>query len=139
MISGCPIRLTDISFTRKYIDTFLSFNSVIGSDTKDVLKYEWSSKENNASRFYNRNKFYQKNEEYDNAKYETDDECMPRYQLMRVKHAETFSTVYLLQVIFAKIQICIITRNIKRACPIYKLYSLLYTTSILFSLQISLS
>ncbi|KAL6437504.1 hypothetical protein ACFW04_004153 [Cataglyphis niger] len=95
-ILGCPIRLTDISFTRKYIDTFLSFNSVIGSDTKDVLKYEWSYNENNASR-YDRNKFYQKNEEYDNAKYEIDDECTPRYQLVRVKHAETFSTVYLLQ------------------------------------------
>lgn len=139
MISGCPIRLTDISFTRKYIDTFLSFNSVIGSDTKDVLKYEWSYNENNASRFYNRNKFYQKNEEYDNAKYEIDDECTPRYQLVRVKHAETFSTVYLLQVIFVNIQICIITRNIKRGCLIYQLYFLLYTMSILFSLQISLS
>lgn len=99
MILECPVRLTDTSFTRKYIDTFLNFNSVMGSNTKDVLKYKWPYKENNVSRFYNRNKLYQKNEEY-----EIDNECMPRYQLVRVKHAETFSIVYLLQVIFAKIR-----------------------------------
>ncbi|XP_025266403.1 post-GPI attachment to proteins factor 6 isoform X1 [Camponotus floridanus] len=91
-ILECPVRLTDTSFTRKYIGTFLNFNSVTGSNTKDVLKYKWSYKENNVSRFYNRNKLYQKNEEY-----EIDNECMPRYQLVRVKHAETFSIVYLLQ------------------------------------------
>ncbi|XP_072750640.1 post-GPI attachment to proteins factor 6 isoform X2 [Anoplolepis gracilipes] len=90
-ILGCPIKLTDIS-ARKYIDIFRNFNSITESNTKDVSKYEWSYKENNASRFYDRNKFYQKNEEY-----ETDIKCMPRYQLVRVKHAETFSTVYLLQ------------------------------------------
>lgn len=126
IISGCPIRLTDISSTRKYIDTFLSFNSVTESNTKDVLKYEWSYEENNASRFYNRSKFYQKNEEY-----ETDNECIQRYQLVRVKHMETFSTVYLLQVIFSKIYN---NENYEtRACINYPFS---YTSTIL-SLQIS--
>lgn len=118
MILECPVRLTDTSFTRNYIDTFLNFNSVTRSNTKDVLKYKSSYKENNVSRFYNKNKFYRKNEEY-----EIDNECMPRYQLVRVKHAETLSIVYLLQVIFAKIHI--IMKIIKHSCArAYQLYFL---------------
>lgn len=80
------------------MDIASSFNSITGTNTyRELIKHKWYYKENNASRFYNRDEFYPKKEK--NEKRETDDQCIPRYQLVRVKHAETFSTVYLLQVI----------------------------------------
>ncbi|XP_036147030.1 post-GPI attachment to proteins factor 6 isoform X3 [Monomorium pharaonis] len=94
--SECPIKLTEELFTREYMDIALSFNSMTGMNTyKELIKHKWYYKENNNSRFYNKDEFHQKNE-----KHETDNlytKCIPRYQLVRVKHAETFSTVYLLQ------------------------------------------
>ncbi|XP_011646834.1 post-GPI attachment to proteins factor 6-like [Pogonomyrmex barbatus] len=42
--------------------------------------------------FYSTNEFYRKSK-----RHETDEQCVPRYQLARVKHTKTFSTVYLLQ------------------------------------------
>lgn len=78
------------------MDVALSFNSITETNIyKELIKRKWYYKENNASKFYNR-EFYQKNE-----KREPDNQCIPRYQLVRVKHAETFSTVYLLQVILS--------------------------------------
>lgn len=92
----CPIKLTEKSFTKEYMDIASSFNSITGTNTyRELIKHKWYYKENNASRFYNRDEFYPKKEK--NEKRETDDQCIPRYQLVRVKHAETFSTVYLLQ------------------------------------------
>lgn len=95
-ISECPVRLTrGKSFTTEYTDVALSFNSITGTNTyKELMKRKWYYKENNASRFYNGNEFYSKSEK-------TDNQCIPRYQLVRIKHAETFSTVYLLQVILS--------------------------------------
>ncbi|XP_025987542.1 post-GPI attachment to proteins factor 6 isoform X2 [Solenopsis invicta] len=93
----CPIKLTEKSFTREYINIASSFSSVTGKNTyEELIKHKWYYEENNDSTFYNGNEFYEKR----NEKHETDNlytKCIPRYQLVRVKHAETFSTVYLLQ------------------------------------------
>ncbi|XP_071645882.1 post-GPI attachment to proteins factor 6 isoform X7 [Temnothorax longispinosus] len=96
-VTECPIRLTvERSFTEEYVDIASSFNSIIGTNTyEELIKHKWYYKETNASRFYNRDDVYQ--EKGKNEKSETDNQCIPRYQLVRVKHAETFSTVYLLQ------------------------------------------
>lgn len=65
----------------------------MGTNTyKELIKHRWYDKEINDSKFYNRDEFYPK-------KRETDNQCISRHRLVRVKHAETFSTVYLLQVI----------------------------------------
>lgn len=78
------------------MDISSSFNFITGMNTyNELIKHKWHYRKNNASRFYNKDEsFHQK----ENEKRETDDQCIPRYQLVRVKHAETFSTVYLLQV-----------------------------------------
>ncbi|XP_077255398.1 post-GPI attachment to proteins factor 6 isoform X3 [Temnothorax americanus] len=96
-VTECPIGLTvERSFTEEYMDRASSFNSIIGTNTyEELIKHKWYYKETNASRFYNRDDVYQ--EKGKNEKSETDNQCIPRYQLVRVKHAETFSTVYLLQ------------------------------------------
>jgi len=85
--------LIEKSFTSEYTDIALNFNSITRTDTyEELIKNKWYDKENNASIFYNKDEFYPKNEKSDNW-------CILRYHLVRVKHAETFSTVYLLQVI----------------------------------------
>ncbi|KAG5328445.1 TMM8B protein, partial [Acromyrmex charruanus] len=90
----CPIGLTEKSFTREYTDILpLSFNSITKTNTyKELIKHRWYNEEINGSKFYNKDEFYQKNEKRD-----TDNQCIPRHRLVRVKHAETFSTIYLLQ------------------------------------------
>lgn len=91
----CPIGLTEKLFTKEYMDIASSFNSITGTNTyRELIEHKWYYKESNASGFYNRDEFYQKNE-----RHKTDDQCIPRYRLVRIKRAETFSTVYLLQVI----------------------------------------
>nr|XP_012223759.1 PREDICTED: uncharacterized protein LOC105673010 [Linepithema humile] len=87
-VSECPIRLTNKSFMRESTDTALSLNS---ARELNINEYKWYYKGNNISRSYNKI-FYRRNEEH-----ETDNSCMPRHQLVRVKHAETFSATYLLQ------------------------------------------
>lgn len=96
IISECPIRLTEKLFTEEYADIASSFNSITGTNTyNELIERKWYHKENNTSGFYDRDEFYRKNEKYKTNR------CIPRYQLVRVKRAETFSTVYLLQVILS--------------------------------------
>jgi len=59
---------------------------------EELIKNKWYDKENNVSIFYNKDEFYPKSEKRNNW-------CILRYHLVRIKHVETFSTVYLLQVI----------------------------------------
>ncbi|KAL0107615.1 hypothetical protein PUN28_014724 [Cardiocondyla obscurior] len=96
-VTECPVRLTEVLFTKEYINIASSFNSITKMNTyNELIKRNWHYKINNVSRFYNAdNEFYQEKEKRE--KRETDNQCIPRYQLVRVKHAETFSTVYLLQ------------------------------------------
>ncbi|XP_020281025.1 transmembrane protein 8A-like isoform X3 [Pseudomyrmex gracilis] len=74
-ISECPIKLTEKFFTREYINTVSSSNSVKGH-TKDLIKHKWYYQETNVSSFYSRDEFYKKNKAY-----ETDNLCVPRHQL----------------------------------------------------------
>lgn len=88
----CPIRLIEKSFTGEYMDNASNFNSLTRMNTyKELIEHKWYYKENSPSRFYNK-EFYLKNE-----KYEIENQCIPRYQFVRIKHAQTFSNVYLLQ------------------------------------------
>lgn len=93
----CPIRVTAKFFNRKYMNTGISFNSIRGSHAKVSIRHTQYYKENNTNNrhAFHKNQFYQRNEKYD-----TKDVCMPRHQMVRVKHAEAFSTAYFLQVFF---------------------------------------
>lgn len=93
--SECPIRMTEKYFNREYINTALSFNSVMESNVKNFIRRTQYYDGNNTSVKY---AFHKNQVSKFNKQRNTADICMPRHQLVRVKHAEAFSTVYLLQV-----------------------------------------
>lgn len=82
-------------FNREYFNTALSFNSIMESNAKDLIRHTRYYEENNSGRHAShKNQVYQRNEKRNT------DICIPRHQLVRVKHAEAFSAVYFLQVFF---------------------------------------
>ncbi|XP_014474416.1 PREDICTED: uncharacterized protein LOC106744285 isoform X2 [Dinoponera quadriceps] len=93
-VSECPIRVTEEFFNKEYINTAVSFNSITGPNAKDFIKRAQYYEENNTSDKYVSHKMqvYRRNGERNIR-----DVCMPRHQLVRVKHAEALSTIYLLQ------------------------------------------
>ncbi|EFN79045.1 Transmembrane protein 8, partial [Harpegnathos saltator] len=93
-VSECPIRVIEKYFNREYINAAVSFNSITGSNTKDSVRQVQRYEENSTNSKY----VFYKNQSYQrNKKPDTGDVCMPRHQLVRVKHTKAFSTVYFLQ------------------------------------------
>lgn len=97
IFSECPIRVTEKSFVRQYLDA-PSFSKALAQlhmkDFTNHISHREDGKKNMSS--YNgvdlRNQFHLSDENFD-------DPCVPRYQLARIKHSQTFSGVYLLQVL----------------------------------------
>ncbi|XP_076641591.1 post-GPI attachment to proteins factor 6 [Halictus rubicundus] len=94
--SECPVRVTEKSFVRQYLDAPSFSQALAQLHMKDLTKHHThhdEDKSNNAS-LHNgidfRNQFHVSDESFD-------DPCVPRYQLARIKHSQTFSGVYLLQ------------------------------------------
>ncbi|XP_076619315.1 post-GPI attachment to proteins factor 6 isoform X1 [Colletes latitarsis] len=93
--SECPIRVTEKSFVRQYLDAPSFSKALAQLHMKDLTKHrshQYESRRNISS--YNgvdlRNQFRLSDENLDEL-------CVPRYQLARIKHSQTFSGVYLLQ------------------------------------------
>ncbi|XP_015428982.1 PREDICTED: transmembrane protein 8A-like [Dufourea novaeangliae] len=94
----CPIRVTEKSFVRQYLDAPSFSKALAQLRMKDLTKHhthrdEENSNNNNISLYSGidfRNQFRI-------SDLGVDDSCVPRYQLARIKHSQTFSGVYLLQ------------------------------------------
>ncbi|XP_017879327.1 post-GPI attachment to proteins factor 6-like isoform X1 [Ceratina calcarata] len=95
-ISECPIRITEKSFVRQYLDAPSFSKALAQLHMKDLTKHRLHHTESrNNESFYGevylmKNQFHESDETFD-------DPCVPRYQLARIKHSQTFSGVYLLQ------------------------------------------
>ncbi|XP_054006508.1 post-GPI attachment to proteins factor 6-like isoform X1 [Hylaeus anthracinus] len=95
IIAECPIRVTEKSFVRQYLDAPSFSKALAQLHMEDLTKHHlhhYEDKKNVSS--YNgvdlRNQIHLSDENFD-------DTCVPRYQLARIKHSQTFSGVYLLQ------------------------------------------
>ncbi|XP_076760727.1 post-GPI attachment to proteins factor 6 [Xylocopa sonorina] len=93
VISECPIRITEKSFVRQYLDAPSFSKALAQLHMKDLTKHRShriEDEEKSNESFYNESDFRITDENFD-------DPCVPRYQLARIKHSQTFSGVYLLQ------------------------------------------
>lgn len=93
--SECPVRMTEKSFVRQYLDAPSFSKALAQLHMKDITKHrshhdDSISNGSSYSEIDLRNQFHLSDET-------VDDPCIPRYQLTRIKHSQTFSGVYLLQ------------------------------------------
>lgn len=92
----CPIRMTEKSFVKQYLEAPSFSKALAQLHMKDLTKHgSHNDKNRSTGSSYNgidlRNQFHSSDEHFD-------DPCVPRYQLARIKHSQAFSGVYLLQV-----------------------------------------
>lgn len=102
LFSECPIRITEKSFVRQYLDAPSFSKALAQLHMKDLTKHLHHD-EIRYNKSYSgvdlmRNEFRVSDEDLD-------DPCVPRYQLARIKHSQTFSGVYLLQVLMFNVHI----------------------------------
>lgn len=64
---------------------------------KDLTNHLHYNENKNNESFYNGNNFMKNQFHVLDGNF--DDSCVPRYQLVRIKHSQTFSGAYLLQVL----------------------------------------
>ncbi|XP_015182403.1 PREDICTED: transmembrane protein 8A-like isoform X1 [Polistes dominula] len=93
-VSECPIKLMGKQNVEQYSLITEQFTQI--SET-NIKQNQTTVSNHNRSSFYNlmdlrTNQFYIQTENSN-----TEDKCFPRYQLVRVKHSQIFSTSYLLQ------------------------------------------
>ena len=97
MFSDCPVRITEKTFVRQYVDAPFFSKALAQLHLKELRKpsLEWYSMNITDKKQY---LFYYKK---GNSIIDEDEQmntCIPRYQLARIRHAQTFSGSYLLQV-----------------------------------------
>ncbi|XP_006564295.1 transmembrane protein 8B isoform X3 [Apis mellifera] len=90
----CPIRITEKSFIKQYLDAPSFSKALAQLHMKDLTNHLHYNENKNNESFYNGNNFKNQFHVLDEN---FDDLCIPRYQLVRIKHSQTFSGAYLLQ------------------------------------------
>ncbi|XP_047355134.1 post-GPI attachment to proteins factor 6-like isoform X2 [Vespa velutina] len=97
-ISECPIKLIEKQFIKQYLDVSSITEKVTQISAKNLREHKtydvWNRNINSSNDLIDLHKsqFYVRKENSD-----IEDKCFPRYQLVRVKHSQVFSSSYLLQ------------------------------------------
>lgn len=105
----CPIRITEKSFVRQYLDAPSFSRALAQLHMKDLTKHRSHRNENEINdSSYNYNGIDLMRNQFHVPEENVEDPCVSRYQLARIKHSQTFSGVYLLQVFIYQ---CIVNIN----------------------------